>query len=338
MMKRQAVEMHGGKLLHEPPRTLERTAVRPIRVLKGDDAHLPVVDGNTRSTQFVRSLTNIPLRTGSLIPKKKVIHTGAAGAFHHGQIPVIACFDHSEMLTDAAFDKLIRVLQVYVDRHVAPAWGTPARLVKSKGFVKGAWALAFLDDVDRPGVMAYHDLTPEGMPMSKVFVRTAEKNGELVSVMASHELVEMLVDPGTNIAVLGPDGESFYYYETADPVEETFFKVSGVPMSNFVYPAYFESFRKRGSAQFDHMGLVKKPFQILPGGYQHVFKDGGWRVLHGSPEKESRRNTQNRGGRRGERRRKLKTGLERADRTQVKREEKRLASRKKPVVVTRKKS
>lgn len=269
---------------------------------------------------------------------KRGFLAGAAGAFNQGEIPVIACFDHSDVLTDAAFDKLVRVLQVYVDKHVAPAWGTPARLVKSKGFVKGAWALAFLDDVDRPGVLAYHDLTPDGLPMSKIFVRTAEKNGESVSVCASHELVEMLVDPGTNMAVLGPDGTSFYYYESADPVEETSFKVNGVPMSNFVYPAFFESFHKRGAARFDHMGLVKKPFQILRGGYQHVFKDGEWQVLHGSPEKKARHAAQNRAGRRGERRRKLKAGLKRADAKHVRHEEKNLAAKKKAAVSARKKS
>ena len=261
--------------------------------------------------------------------KKSVIHPGAAGAFNQGKVPVIACFDHSDVLTGAAFDKLVRVLQLYVDKHVAPAWGTPARLVKTKGFVKGAWALAFLDDVDRPGVTAYHDLTPDGLPMSKVFVRTSEKNGESVSVTASHELVEMLVDPGTNMSVLGPDGVSFYYYESADPVEEYSFNVHGVPMSNFVYPAYFESFHKRGATKFDHMGLVKKPFQILRGGYQHVFKDGEWQVLHGSPAKKARHASQNRAGRRGERRRKLKAGLKRADGVHVKREEKILAAKKK---------
>jgi hypothetical protein len=255
---------------------------------------------------------------------KKVIHVGAAGAFNQGQAPVIACFDHSDLLTTAEFDKLVRALQVYVDKHVAPVWGTPARLVKSRGFVKGAWALIFLDDVDRPGVAAYHDLTPEGMPMSKIFVRTTRNNGEEVSVMASHELVEMLVDPGTNMVVLGPDGESFYYYESADPVEETNFEVLGLRMSNFVYPAYFESFHKRGATKFDHLGLVKKPFQILPGGYQHVFRGGKWEVLE-TPEKKVRRSVQNRGGRRSERRRKLKEGLKPADKKEVRKQEKVLA-------------
>jgi hypothetical protein len=260
-------------------------------------------------------------------PSRKHFPVGAAGAFNQGSVPVIACFDHSAALTGAEFDRIVRALQVYVDEHVAPVWGTPAKLVKSKGFVKGAWALAFLDDVDRPGVYAYHDLTPDGMPMSKVFVRTAEKNGEHVSVMASHELVEMLVDPGTNMMVLGPDGESFYYYESADPVEEAEFEVNGLRMSNFVYPSWFESFRKPGSMKFDHMGLVKRPFQILPGGYQHVFKDGKWIVLE-TPEKKVRRTAQNRAGRRGERRRKLKEGLRRADRKEVRREERALAKKK----------
>src|SRR5207249_7472791 len=39
------------------------------------------------------------------------------------------------------FRSLLAALQAFVDRHVAPVWGTPARLVKSTGFVKGAWAM-----------------------------------------------------------------------------------------------------------------------------------------------------------------------------------------------------
>ena len=47
-------------------------------------------------------------------------------------------------------------------------------------------------------------------------------------------------------------------------------------MSNFVYPAYFEDFHKPGSVKFDHLKKVKKPFQILTGGYQIIFKGGKW--------------------------------------------------------------
>ena len=66
-------------------------------------------------------------------------------------------------------------------------------LIKSNDFVKDAWAVVFLDNADQPGALAYHDLTPSGFPLSKVFVKTTLDNNDLVSVSASHELVEMLV-------------------------------------------------------------------------------------------------------------------------------------------------
>lgn len=44
---------------------------------------------------------------------------------------------------DVDFDKLIAAMQTYVDRQVAPVWGTPAKLVKTKDFKKGAWAMVF---------------------------------------------------------------------------------------------------------------------------------------------------------------------------------------------------
>src|SRR6266699_5116701 len=185
------------------------------------------------------------------------------GAFNQGGVPTIACFNRATTPLGVDFGALIAAMQVFVDRYIAPVWGTPAKLVRSKGFVKGAWAMVFLDDADQPGALAYHDLTPEGLPQSKVFVKTTIENGDLVSVSASHELVEMLVDPAINMMTTGPDPRTMYAYESADPVEEVTFKVNGVDMSDFVYPAYFEVFRAAGSAQFDHENKVTQPFQIL---------------------------------------------------------------------------
>src|SRR6185295_5662603 len=104
-----------------------------------------------------------------------------------------------------------------------------------------------------------------------VFVKTTLDDNELVSVSTSHELVEMLVDPAINLMTTGPDAKTMYAYETADPVEQLSFNVNGVPMTDFVYPAYFEIFHKAGSVQFDRLKKVKKPFQILSGGYQIIF-------------------------------------------------------------------
>src|SRR6266478_5534238 len=207
------------------------------------------------------------------------------GAFNQGGVPTIACFNKAVTPLGVDFDDLIQAM-AYVDKYVAPVWGTPAKLIKSTGFVKDAWAMVFLDDADAPGALAYHDLTPAGLPLSKVFVRTTLQNGDLVSVSASHELVEMLVDPAINMMTTGPDPKLIYAYESADPVEALSFNVKDIPMSDFVYPAYFEAFHKPGSVQFDQLNKVGRPFQILQGGYQIIFKNGKWTQVFGSARKK----------------------------------------------------
>ena len=225
------------------------------------------------------------------------------GAFNQGTVPTIACFNNATVDLGVDFDSLIAAMQQYIDNYVAPVWGTPAKLIKTTGFQSGAWAMAFLDNADQPGALAYHDLTPDGLPVSKVFVKTTLDDKQLVSVSASHELVEMLVDPAINMMTTGPDPKATYAYESADPVEEESFPVNGIQMSDFVYPAYFEVFRRPKSVQFDHMNLVTKPFQILKGGYQIVMKNGKETQVFGSKAKENRFKKEDRRGHRSETRR-----------------------------------
>jgi len=157
--------------------------------------------------------------------------------------------------------------------------------------------MAFLDDADVANALGYHDLTPDGLPLSKVFVKSTRAVGQKVSVTACHELAEMLVDPAINLCATGP-GTVFYAYETADAVEEVEFTIRGVAMSDFVYPAWFEGFRKPDSAQFDYARKVKRPFQILPGGYMSVFKNGRWTQVFGSAGKARRFRREDRRGHR----------------------------------------
>ena len=239
------------------------------------------------------------------------------GSSTQAECPTIACFNKAVTPLGVDFDALIAALQVYVDKHVAPVWGTPAKLVKTRGFRKGAWALVFLDKANSPGSEAYHDLTPDGLPVSKVFVKSTLRNNDLISVSASHELLEMLVDPATNMMTTGPHPRRMYAYESADPVEDLSFPVNGILMSNFVYPAYFEVFHKRGSMQFDHMKKVKEPFQLLPNGYQSVFRNNKWSAMWGSVRKEKRFKKEDRRGHRSEQRKKRK--LRRADLAAIKR-------------------
>src|SRR5437762_8471227 len=242
------------------------------------------------------------------------------GAFNQGVIPTIACFIDKTTKTPlgVGLDALIAAMQAYVSQHVAPVWGTPAKLIKSTGFVKDAWAVVFLDNADQPGALAYHDLTPDGLPLAKVFVKTTLDNHDLVSVSASHELVEMLVDPAINIMTTGPDPKVMYAYESADPVEQLSFKVNGIAMTDFVYPAYFEVFHKPGSVRFDQMKKVNKPFQILSGGYQIIFKNGKWSQIFASASKKRRFGREDRRGHRSEERvRAARNKLRRADKKKI---------------------
>jgi hypothetical protein len=59
-------------------------------------------------------------------------------------------------------------------------------------------------------------------------------------------------------------------------------------MSDCVYPAYFESFRKPNSVQFDYLKKVTKPFQILKGGYSLVRKGTKTNQVFGSKAKEKK--------------------------------------------------
>jgi hypothetical protein len=225
------------------------------------------------------------------------------GAFNQGLTPTITCFNQATTPLGVDLDALIAAMQEYVTSYVAPVWGTPAHLIKTTGFQAGAWAMVFLDNADQPGALAYHDLTPDGLPVAKVFVKTTLDNNDLVSVSASHELVEMLVDPATNMMTSGPDAKTIYAYESADPVEELNFLVKGIAMSDFVHPAYFETFRKPKSVQFDHLNQVTKPFQILKGGYQIIFKNGKYSQVFGSVAKAKRFAKEDRRGHRSETRR-----------------------------------
>jgi hypothetical protein len=110
----------------------------------------------------------------------------------------------------------------------------------------------------------------------------------------------MLVDPAINMWTVGPQAGTFYAYESADPVEEESFTLDGFEMTDFVYPSYFEDFHKPGATQFDYMKKVEKPFQILKGGYQIIFRKGKESQVFGSKTKEKRFSKEDRRGHRSE--------------------------------------
>lgn len=197
----------------------------------------------------------------------------------------IAVINQSTVVKDDKnLAKVVAALQKQVSRDFMPAWGIDAdlRLIPPGGKpAAGEWWLTILDDADQAGALGYHDLTSKGMPLGKVFAKTDLTYGETWSCTASHELLEMLGDPNINLTVLEErtNGGRLYAYEVCDACEDEKFAytIDGVLVSDFVFPSWFESFRKTGP--FDFKKKIKKPFQLLSGGYIGVYDfpgGGGW--------------------------------------------------------------
>lgn len=174
-----------------------------------------------------------------------------------------------------------KAMQRYVTEFLTPVWGCYASLSWSAKPVVGAMNMIFADQTDAEDAIAYHNFDPKLQltPYAQIGVEDSYENatGDL-GVPFSHELGEMLVNPGINLWAGvgsfipagdegGPAGASLRAYEIADPVERTFFLLDGVRMSNFVYPAYFEPWR---DGPLDYLRLLKAPGDILDGGYQLI--------------------------------------------------------------------
>lgn len=215
-----------------------------------------------------------------------------ASSFNQGNIvPTITCINKATVAMGVDYKQLVATLQQYANL-VAKHWGTPVNVIDSPDFKPGCWALVFVDTADVAGALGYHDLTPDGHPIGYVFVKTTLDDGEKVEVTASHELAEMMVDPGIQMAaeLTDPQDNSktvFYAYEVADPVEQDDFVLNGIAMSNFAYPSWFESFHKPSSVKFDYQGLCKTPGEIRPGGYMSVNRNGQWTQIFGSKAAEA---------------------------------------------------
>jgi hypothetical protein len=194
--------------------------------------------------------------------------------------------------------KVLAALETQLERDFAPVWGVSAELsLVPEGELppEDAWWLTLHDDSDRAGDLGYHDLTSAGLPLGKAFVATAEENGMPWSVVLSHELLEMLIDPYINLAAVirqgGVPNGMLYGYEVCDPVRSDTYRIDSVAVSNFVYPAWFEADRPRRGTRFDHLERVAAPLRLRPGGYaitSDIKRKGGWKTTAAGARKRRR--------------------------------------------------
>lgn len=190
----------------------------------------------------------------------------------------VSVVNQCSVLNDEQVKPVVEALQIQVRRDFAPQWGIDADIIfipKNAAADPTTWWIILLDESDLDGALGYHELTPQGLPMSKVFVKSDLKYGLEWSVTASHELLEMLADPDINLTVFIQRSQSsghLYAFEMCDAVEDDHYgyKINDVLVSNFILPSYFQP--SISTDRWDFGGHLKGGVPtMLSGGYLSTF-------------------------------------------------------------------
>lgn len=205
----------------------------------------------------------------------------------------IAVINESTATSDAAVQKMLPAFDHQWNKDLLPIWGVEqakfAFVPRSAAPAPGSWWVVFLDNSDQAGALAYHDLTNEGLPISKVFVKTLQEDKASLSVGATHEICEMAVDPWLNGAYQDSHGV-FWAGEVCDPVEDDQYgyEIGGVLVTDFVTPNWFAHQHAQGA--IDLKGHALAPFEVLTGGYAQRFDPHrGWVQVTGAQAMRSKR-------------------------------------------------
>jgi hypothetical protein len=205
---------------------------------------------------------------------------------------IISLINHTNgLLTDEELQVAIRAINRQIAHDFEPYWSLGAELRlegrsetkpsrHSLADMRGDAVLYVWDEIDVDDALGYHEKNDRGIPFGFVFTELSKELEEPWSVTLSHEALELIGDPETNLLVVGPDPNDrrrsvFHWYEMCDAVQGESYEVDGVMVSNFVLPLYFTSSDERGGRN-DFLGRSYKgkslqSFGVNPGGYLGYF-------------------------------------------------------------------
>ncbi len=169
-------------------------------------------------------------------------------------------------------------LNVQVTRDLPQYWSisaTVSYLTDPHKIPQGTWPVQLVKSLP-PGEGGFH-MTKHNQPYAKVIVTPGSNEW---TIDASHETLEMLVDPSGNrlqvstaMAVAGGQikesaGQFEYLVETCDPCEadEFAYEINGISVSDFLTPHFYD-LDPTADARYSFTGAIKAPRQVLKGGY-----------------------------------------------------------------------
>jgi len=209
---------------------------------------------------------------------------------------IISIVNHTKgKVTDEELQTAIRAINRQIAEDFVPYWSMAATLrlegrsadqpdSAQTADMRGDAVIYLWDEVDVDGALGYHFQNNRGVPFGFVFTSIAEEIGEPWSATLSHEALELIGDPETNLLVIGPhpdpaeDREVFHWFEMCDAVQAETYEIDGIKVSNFLLPLYFTGTRETDEpgARNDYLGRAYKgqtlrSFGINPGGYIGFF-------------------------------------------------------------------
>ena len=222
----------------------------------------------------------------------------------------IAVINESTAISNSDVQDMIPAFDAQWNNELNDVWGVGAAQFAfvDRGITPpaGSWWVVFLDDSDQAKALAYHDLTDEGLPISKVFVKTILADKASVSVAATHEICEMAVDPWLNSAYQDAQG-TFWAGEVCDPVEDDQYgyEIDGILVTDFITPNWFGHEHPVGDIDFK--SRASAAFEVLTGGYAQKWDpQAGWQQITGAKAQKSKKAHAQRGSRRERRKRQWK--------------------------------
>jgi hypothetical protein len=190
----------------------------------------------------------------------------------------IGLVDTTGTLDASLVQAVTAALNTQVTRDLPQFWNVAATveyLPNHNKIPAGVWPVRLVKSL-APGEGGFH-LDKHNQPYADVVATPADASW---SLDASHETLEMLVDPAgnrmqssvaidiTNGQIHDGIGQFNYLVEACDPCEANIYgyTIQGVLVSDFITPRFYDSIATPGTS-YSFTGAIKAPRQILPGGY-----------------------------------------------------------------------
>lgn len=190
----------------------------------------------------------------------------------------IGLIDTTGLLNHEFVSASAAALNLQVMRDLPQCWeihATVHHLVDPRKIPPSVWPLLLVPEL--PDGMGGVHLDRNNQPYA--MVRAPADTGGW-TIAASHEIIEMLIDPWGNRLQAAPavgiagrrivdaPGEFGYLVEGCDPCEADRFgyAIHGIAVSDFITPHYYDA-RPTIATRYSFAGHVPAPRQVLPGGY-----------------------------------------------------------------------